>query len=153
MVVMTIQTPNTLGMTNTDEAAPDASASGWITTTPGLIDLRYFLGTPDQKSTYPESYITQVESFADLFKTLYEYSLENLGIDPDTSYNDFIKTIIPQPYSLPKDLTWWESFGDGFFKALGELVDYLDYYNHRRSKTKLKGLPPVIHRLQALLVT
>jgi Transposase and inactivated derivatives len=31
-----------------------------------------------------------------------------------------------------------------------ELVDYLDYYNNRRSKTKLKGLPPAIHRQQAL---
>ena len=31
-----------------------------------------------------------------------------------------------------------------------ELVDYLDYYNNRRSKAKLKGLPPAIHRQQAL---
>ena len=35
------------------------------------------------------------------------------------------------------------------FKA--ELVDYLDYYNNRRIKAKLKGLPPAIHRQQALL--
>lgn len=33
-----------------------------------------------------------------------------------------------------------------------ELVDYLDYYNNRRSKAKLKGLPPAIHRQQALSV-
>lgn len=31
-----------------------------------------------------------------------------------------------------------------------ELIDYLDYYNNRRIKAKLKGLPPVLHRLQAL---
>lgn len=31
-----------------------------------------------------------------------------------------------------------------------ELIDYLDYYNNRRSKEKLKGLPPAIHRQQAL---
>ncbi len=31
-----------------------------------------------------------------------------------------------------------------------ELIDYLDYYNNRRSKAKLKGLPPAIHRQQAL---
>lgn len=30
-----------------------------------------------------------------------------------------------------------------------ELVDYLDYYNNRRGKEKLKGLPPAIHRQQA----
>ena len=34
------------------------------------------------------------------------------------------------------------------FKA--ELIDYLDYYNNRRSKAKLKGLPPALHRQQAL---
>ncbi len=33
-----------------------------------------------------------------------------------------------------------------------ELVDYLDYYNNRRIKAKLKGLPPAIHRQQALSV-
>ena len=31
-----------------------------------------------------------------------------------------------------------------------ELVDYLNYYNNCRSKAKLKGLPPAIHRQQAL---
>ena len=33
-----------------------------------------------------------------------------------------------------------------------ELVAYLDYYNNRRIKAKLKGLPPAIHRQQALSV-
>ena len=33
-----------------------------------------------------------------------------------------------------------------------ELIEYLDYYNNRRIKTKLKGLPPAIHRQQALSV-
>ena len=31
-----------------------------------------------------------------------------------------------------------------------ELADYLDYYNNGRIKAKLKGLPPAIHRQQAL---
>ena len=31
-----------------------------------------------------------------------------------------------------------------------ELIEYLDYYNNRRIKATLKGLPPAIHRLQAL---
>ena len=31
-----------------------------------------------------------------------------------------------------------------------ELLDYLDYYNNRRIKAKLKGLPPAIHRQQVL---
>ncbi len=29
-------------------------------------------------------------------------------------------------------------------------IEYLDYYNNRRIKAKLKGLPPAIHRQQAL---
>ena len=33
-----------------------------------------------------------------------------------------------------------------------ELIEYLDYYNNRRIKAKLKGLPPALHRLQALSV-
>ena len=31
-----------------------------------------------------------------------------------------------------------------------ELIEYPDYYNNRRIKAKLKGLPPAIHRQQAL---
>ena len=34
-----------------------------------------------------------------------------------------------------------------------ELVEYLDYYNNRRIKAKRKGLPPAIHRQQALSAT
>ena len=33
-----------------------------------------------------------------------------------------------------------------------ELIMYLDYYNNRRIKARLKGLPPALHRQQALLV-
>ena len=32
-----------------------------------------------------------------------------------------------------------------------ELIDYIDYYNNRRIKARLKGLPPALHRQQALL--
>ncbi len=35
------------------------------------------------------------------------------------------------------------------FKA--ERIDNMDYYNNRRCKTRLKGLPPAIRRRQALL--
>jgi len=33
-----------------------------------------------------------------------------------------------------------------------ELIAYIDYYNNRRIKARLKGLPPALHRQQALLV-
>ncbi len=32
-----------------------------------------------------------------------------------------------------------------------ELVEYIDYYNNERIKARLKGLPPALHRQQALL--
>ena len=31
-----------------------------------------------------------------------------------------------------------------------ELIEYIDYYNNRRIKARLKGLPPALHRQQAL---
>ena len=34
-----------------------------------------------------------------------------------------------------------------------ELIEYIDYYNNRRIKARLKGLPPALHRHQALLDT
>ncbi len=38
---------------------------------------------------------------------------------------------------------------EGFIK---ELENYIDYYNHRRIKGKLKGLSPVDYRKQSLKV-
>ena len=41
-----------------------------------------------------------------------------------------------------------------YFKSMEhfkhERIQYLDYYNNRRIKAKLKGLPPALHRQQAL---
>lgn len=34
---------------------------------------------------------------------------------------------------------------------IAELFEYLDYYNHRRIKAKLKGLSPALHSQQALM--
>jgi transposase InsO family protein len=34
-----------------------------------------------------------------------------------------------------------------------EVINYMDYYNNRRIKLKLKGLPPAIHRRQALSIS
>jgi transposase InsO family protein len=50
---------------------------------------------------------------------------------------------------LKSELLYLQDFESiDHFKA--ELIDYMDYYNNRRSKAKLKGLPPAIHRQQAL---
>mgnify|MGYP003283682069 CR=1 FL=1 len=60
-----------------------------------------------------------------------------------------------KPRKLPKegeeDLLYLQEFHSmEHFKQ--ELIEYLDYYNNRRIKAKLKGLPPAIHRQQALSV-
>jgi putative transposase len=34
-----------------------------------------------------------------------------------------------------------------------DIIDYMDYYNNRRIKLKLKGLPPAMHRRQALSIS
>ena len=52
---------------------------------------------------------------------------------------------------LKSELLYLQEFDSiEHFKA--ELIEYLDYYNNRRIKAKLKGLPPALHRKQALLV-
>ena len=51
---------------------------------------------------------------------------------------------------LKSELLYLQEFDSvDHFKA--ELVEYIDYYNNRRIKARLKGLPPAIHRQQALL--
>ena len=52
---------------------------------------------------------------------------------------------------LKSELLYLQKF-DSLQHFKRELVDYLDYYNNRRIKAKLKGLPPALHRQQALSV-
>ena len=52
---------------------------------------------------------------------------------------------------LKSELLYLQKF-DSLELFKQELVDYLDYYNNRRIKIKLKGLPPALHRQQALSV-
>ena len=50
---------------------------------------------------------------------------------------------------LKSELLYLQEF-DSMEQFKQELIDYLDYYNNRRIKAKLKGLPPAIHRQQVL---
>ena len=57
----------------------------------------------------------------------------------------FAQLIVP----YPSELLYLQEFQSmEHFKR--ELIEYLDYYNNRRIKAKRKGLPPAIHRQQAL---
>ncbi len=50
---------------------------------------------------------------------------------------------------LKSELLYLQEF-ESLEQFMAELIDYLDYYNNRRIKAKLKGLPPAFHRQQAL---
>ena len=50
---------------------------------------------------------------------------------------------------LKSELLYLQTF-DSMEHFKHELIDYLDYYNNKRIKEKLKGLPPALHRQQAL---
>jgi len=52
---------------------------------------------------------------------------------------------------LKSELLYLQEF-DSMDHFKQELIEYLDYYNNRRIKAKLKGLPPAIHRQQTLSV-
>ena len=50
---------------------------------------------------------------------------------------------------LKSELLYLKEF-DSLDQFKAELIEYLDYYNNCRIKAKLKGLPPAVHRKQAL---
>lgn len=52
---------------------------------------------------------------------------------------------------LKSELLYLQNFSS-IEHFITDLTDYLDYYNNRRIKAKLKGLPPVLHRQQAFMV-
>ncbi len=52
---------------------------------------------------------------------------------------------------LKSELLYLQEF-DSIEHFKDELIEYLNYYNHKRSKAKLKGLPPALHRQQTLSV-
>ena len=51
---------------------------------------------------------------------------------------------------LKSELLYLQEF-ESMEHFMHELIDYIDYYNNKRIKARLKGLPPALHRQQALL--
>ena len=82
----------------------------------------------------------------------YQHMLKVRGIHQSMSRkgNCLDNAVIENFFGLLKsELLYLQAFeSKEHFKA--ELVEYLDYYNNCRIKAKLKGLPPAIHRQQAL---
>ena len=84
----------------------------------------------------------------------YRKMLEEKGVKQSMSRkgNCYDNSIMENFFGhLKSELLYLQEFDSvEHFKA--ELVDYIDYYNNRRIKARLKGLPPALHRRQALLV-
>ena len=84
----------------------------------------------------------------------YQQMLREKGIRQSMSRkgNCLDNAVIENFFGLLKsELLYLQKF-DSLQQFKTELVDYLDYYNNRRIKARLKGLPPALHRQQALLV-
>ena len=82
----------------------------------------------------------------------YQRLLKDRGIRQSMSRkgNCLDNAVIENFFGLLKsELLYLEKF-DSMENFKTALTDYLEYYNNRRIKAKLKGLPPAIHRQQAL---
>jgi len=82
----------------------------------------------------------------------YQEVLKTKGIQQSMSRkgNCLDNAVVENFFGLLKsELLYLQNFDSiEHFKA--ELLAYLDYYNNKRIKVKLKGLPPILHRQQAL---
>ncbi len=68
----------------------------------------------------------------------------------EASRERFIYAVIENFFGLLKSELLYQQEFQSMEHFKQELVEYLDDYNNRRIKTKLKGLPSALHRQQAL---
>ena len=85
----------------------------------------------------------------------YQRMLHNKGIRQSMSRkgNCIDNSVMENFFGILKsELLYLQKF-ESMEQFKQELVDYLDYYNNRRIKTKLKGLSPALYRQQALMAS
>ena len=85
----------------------------------------------------------------------YQRMLHNKGIRQSMSRkgNCLDNSVMENFFGILKsELLYLQKF-ESIEQFKQELVDYLDYYNNRRIKTKLKGLSPALYRKQALIAS
>ena len=85
----------------------------------------------------------------------YQRMLHNKGIRQSMSRkgNCLDNSVMENFFGILKsELLYLQKF-ESMEQFKKELVDYLDYYNNRRIKTKLKGLSPALYRKQALMAS
>ena len=85
----------------------------------------------------------------------YQRMLHNKGIRQSMSRkgNCLDNSVMENFFGILKsELLYLQKF-ESMEQFKKELVDYLDYYNNSRIKTKLKGLSPALYRKQALMAS
>ena len=82
----------------------------------------------------------------------YQRMLREKGIRQSMSRkgNGLDNAVIENFFGLLKSELLYQQEFQSMENFKQELIEYLDYYNNRRIKAKLKGLPPALHRQQAL---
>ena len=82
----------------------------------------------------------------------YQQMLREKGIQQSMSRkgNCLDNAVIENFFGLLKSELFYLQDFESMEHFKQELIDYLDYYNNHRIKAKLKGLPPAVHRQQAL---
>ena len=85
----------------------------------------------------------------------YQAMLKEKGVQQSMSRkgNCLDNAVIENFFGVIKNELLYHQEFDSMEQFKKELIEYLDYYNNRRIKAKLKGLPPALHRQQALSVT
>ena len=122
----------------------------------GVANKRY---TPEFKKLVIETMQEEKLSYSETCRRFEVYSRDRIksrseqkGIRQSMSRkgNCLDNAVIENFFGLLKsELLYLQEFQSmEHFKQ--ELIEYLDYYNNRRIKAKRKGLPPAIHRQQAL---
>lgn len=84
----------------------------------------------------------------------YQYRLKNKGIIQSMSRkgNCLDNSIMENFFGLLKTEMFYKHSFDSVEHLIKEIENYIDYYNNKRIKCKLKGLSPVQYRIQSSLV-
>jgi transposase InsO family protein len=83
---------------------------------------------------------------------IYQQALKDYGVSQSMSRrgNCLDNAVMENWFGILKTEFFYRRHFDGVDSFKKELREYIDYYNQRRIKHKLKGLSPVQYRLQSL---
>lgn len=86
----------------------------------------------------------------------YQYLLQEKGIRQSMSRkgNCIDNSCAENFFSILKSELFYinEKKYTSIYELEKDIIEYIDYYNNKRIKSKLKGLSPVEYRIQSLLV-